>query len=104
MDCLSDIHSTPGSGRIPCAAAFGEWNTANLGDRAIFFGVKRFFEAAGWGILPIAFGSLVPVQEPGVRNPIPRTTPNLHRFIRRWKPLLRPLRQRLRAHQLTKAI
>lgn len=45
----------------PEIAAFGEWNTTNLGDRAIHAGVQRFFSGCGWRVSSYGFGSLVPV-------------------------------------------
>jgi polysaccharide pyruvyl transferase WcaK-like protein len=45
----------------PEIAAFGEWNTTNLGDRAIHAGVQEFFSGCGWHVQSYGFGSLVPV-------------------------------------------
>lgn len=45
----------------PEIAAFGEWNTTNLGDRAIHAGVQKFFSVCGWHVRSYGFGSLVPV-------------------------------------------
>ncbi|MBW4557553.1 MAG: polysaccharide pyruvyl transferase family protein [Trichormus sp. ATA11-4-KO1] len=45
-------------------AAFGEWNTTNLGDRAICQGVTEFFQKAGYSVDAYNFGTLKPVQNP----------------------------------------
>ncbi|MBI1942050.1 MAG: polysaccharide pyruvyl transferase family protein [Betaproteobacteria bacterium] len=45
----------------PEVALFGEWNTSNLGDRAIHRGARAFFESCGWRTSSYAFGSLLPV-------------------------------------------
>ena len=45
----------------PRVAAFGEWNTANLGDRAIFEGVQAYFQEAGWDVDAYGLGTLTPV-------------------------------------------
>jgi polysaccharide pyruvyl transferase WcaK-like protein len=45
----------------PELALFGEWNTANLGDRAIHCRAIGFFEDCGWRTNSYALGSLVPV-------------------------------------------
>jgi polysaccharide pyruvyl transferase WcaK-like protein len=45
----------------PRVAVFGEWNTTNLGDRAIFEGVIEFFEEIGWAVNGYGLGSLTSV-------------------------------------------
>lgn len=46
-------------------AAFGEWDTANLGDRGIHDGVQRFFAGGGWGVRSFGISSLAPVAPDG---------------------------------------
>ncbi len=57
----------------PEAALFGEWNTSNLGDRAIHGRVLEFFQGCGWRTSSYALGSLVPVspQPPGLPVALP---------------------------------
>jgi len=50
--------------RAPEVAVFGEWNTGNLGDRAIHIEVKRFFEDCGWLTRSFHLGSLSSGDEP----------------------------------------
>src|SRR6185295_4339053 len=50
--------------RAPEVALFGEWNTGNLGDRAIHVEVKRFFEGCGWRPRSFHLGSLSAGDEP----------------------------------------
>ena len=45
----------------PRMAAFGEWNTTNLGDQAIFEGVQAYFEKIGWDVDAYGLGTLTPV-------------------------------------------
>ena len=45
----------------PRMAVFGEWNTTNLGDRAIFQGVQAFCRNAGWDVDAYGLGTLTPV-------------------------------------------
>jgi len=47
----------PGPG-APELAVFGEWNTANLGDRAIGRAARAFFAECGWRATPYALGAL----------------------------------------------
>jgi polysaccharide pyruvyl transferase WcaK-like protein len=42
----------------PEIAIFGEWNTANLGERAIHGEVRRFFDGCGWRVTSFGLGSL----------------------------------------------
>jgi polysaccharide pyruvyl transferase WcaK-like protein len=46
----------------PRIAVFGEWDTGNLGDRAILEGVTDFFQRMGWCVDAYALGSLTPVR------------------------------------------
>lgn len=45
----------------PRMAVFGEWNTTNLGDRAIFSGVQTFCQASGWDVDAYGLGTLTPI-------------------------------------------
>lgn len=47
----------------PGVAAFGEWNTANLGDRAIHRALVQFFEECGWRVDAYGLGALKPTVE-----------------------------------------
>lgn len=47
----------------PEIAVFGEWDTANLGDRAIHREVLRFFSECGWSTSAYGLGSLAPAGE-----------------------------------------
>ena len=82
---------------------FGEWNTANLGDRAIFVGIKNFLEDAGWDMLPMAFGSMLSVERLDAHRVDLGTSAErfalLSQVRRRAKPVLRPLRQAIRARR-----
>ena len=84
----------------PEVAAFGEWDTSNLGDRGIHEGVLRFFGECGWRVGSYAIGSLTPVSAgaaatgvapalPGRMGAALRVSPRLKRAVRR-------IRQRLR--------
>lgn len=44
----------------PEVASFGEWDTSNLGDRAINRGLRRYFKELGWRVTCYGFGSLTP--------------------------------------------
>lgn len=44
----------------PEVASFGEWDTSNLGDRAISRGLRRYFRELGWRVTCYGFGSLKP--------------------------------------------
>lgn len=89
----------------PVAALFGEWNTSNLGDRAIHREVVRFFTECGWRTESYGLGSLVPV-EPG--NTAAESPPShsavLTRIVRDTGPglhrVLRGVRQRYRMRAL----
>lgn len=88
----------------PEVAAFGEWDTANLGDRGIHEGVLRFFAECGWRVGSYAIGSLTPVSAgagrggtaPAMRGRIGAAldaAPGLKRALRR-------IRQRVRMNAL----
>jgi polysaccharide pyruvyl transferase WcaK-like protein len=47
-------------GARPEVAVFGEWDTTNLGDRAIHHEVQRFFAECGWDVSSYGLGSLTP--------------------------------------------
>ncbi|HXV11238.1 MAG TPA: polysaccharide pyruvyl transferase family protein [Burkholderiales bacterium] len=88
----------------PAIALFGEWNTANLGDRAIHECAMRFFEECGWEVRSFALGSLAPA-DPGLPAHASGHTANavgatLSRFRPGLKRALRGVRQRLRMARL----
>jgi len=56
------------TGLQPEVAAFGEWDTSNLGDRGIHEGVLRFFGECGWRVGSYALGSLTPVSPEAARS------------------------------------
>src|SRR5262245_33866383 len=89
-----------GRGPQPEVAAFGEWDTSNLGDRGIHEGVVQFFGECGWRVGSYEIGSLTPVSAgEGGGGPAPASpgrsgaalgkAPRLKRAIRR-------IRQRVR--------
>jgi polysaccharide pyruvyl transferase WcaK-like protein len=95
-----------GPGLRPEVAAFGEWDTSNLGDRGIHEGVLRFFGECGWRVGSYAIGSLAPVPADAARGgtaPAPAmrgriggvlgAAPGLKRVLRR-------IRQRARMNAL----
>jgi polysaccharide pyruvyl transferase WcaK-like protein len=51
-----------GAGVQPEVAAFGEWDTANLGDRGIHQGVRDFLSACGCSTRSYGVSTLLPVQ------------------------------------------
>lgn len=72
----------------PVVAVFGEWNTANLGDRAIHHEVLRFFADCGWHTSSFGLGSLAridthrtPGTSPG-KNAVQRLSPVAKRVLR----------------------
>jgi polysaccharide pyruvyl transferase WcaK-like protein len=55
----------------PRVAAFGEWNTTNLGDRAIFEGVLAFCQENGWEVDAYGLGSLTLIsKQPPAASPL----------------------------------
>ena len=54
----------------PELALFGEWNTANLGDRAIHRAALEFFEGCGWRTSSYALGALLPVSRLQADQPL----------------------------------
>jgi len=84
----------------PEIALFGEWNTANLGDRMIHRRAAEFFRSCGWRVSSYALSSLVPVAEPAsAREPPPprgraaaRLPPGLRRALRGVRQEMRMLR------------
>lgn len=92
----------PGAGDArPEVAAFGEWDTRNLGDRGIHEGVLRFFAHCGWGVRSYGISSLAPVAPDGARRDTPCAADGgpvramLH-SAPRLKRALRAARQRIR--------
>jgi polysaccharide pyruvyl transferase WcaK-like protein len=99
----------------PKIAAFGEWDTGNLGDQAIFEGVKDFFQSAGWLVDAYGLGSLAPIRQhlqaaspPSAPAEQWSTTRPAGTTIHAWrtsayaflKPWMRPARQHLRIWRL----
>jgi polysaccharide pyruvyl transferase WcaK-like protein len=91
-------------GLQPEVAAFGEWDTSNLGDRGIHEGVLRFFSECGWRVGSYTVGSLAPVPADAARDGTPPAirgrigealgaAPGLKRVLRR-------IRQRARMNAL----
>jgi len=98
----------------PRLALFGEWNTANLGDRAIHRAALAFFEGCGWQTDSYALGSLIPVSptrarpaagpEAGAQNAIrsalaPRLAQTLRAARQKYR-MLRLLPALRRAHAI----
>ncbi|MBD2664225.1 putative polysaccharide pyruvyl transferase [Richelia sinica FACHB-800] len=103
-------------------AAFGEWDTTNLGDRAILQGVTDFLNQHGCLVQPYTFGSLRPIQHhPKSQNSATESSqiyfPPVDKIITRDKSVkhdhsfpqqtikllklsLRPLRQRILIQRL----
>lgn len=67
---LPEIVSPYGYRAQPEIAAFGEWDTTNLGDRAIHESVQRFFSGCGWRVSSYGFGSLAPVPADAPRRDV----------------------------------
>ncbi len=91
----------PGArGARPEVAAFGEWDTANLGDRGIHEGVLRFFTGCGWGVRSFGVSSLAPVPADGAFQDAPsgklERVRAMLRSAPRLKRTLRGARQRVR--------
>jgi polysaccharide pyruvyl transferase WcaK-like protein len=93
-----------GRGPQPEVAAFGEWDTTNLGDRGIHEGVLQFFGECGWRVGSYAIGSLTPVSAGAGRG---RVAPALSGRISsalanapRLKRAIRRIRQRARVTAL----
>lgn len=86
----------------PEVAVFGEWNTSNLGDRAIGRAARAFFAECGWRATPYALGSLRRVAWVDAHSVLP-SSPALRglstlTFVPRRT--FRALRQRYRSAQL----
>ncbi|HKA39372.1 MAG TPA: polysaccharide pyruvyl transferase family protein [Burkholderiales bacterium] len=84
----------------PEVAAFGEWNTSNLGDRGIHEGVLQFFGECGWRVDSYALGSLTPVSGGAGHGSIAPALPGRIGAalgkLPRLKCALRRIRQRVR--------
>ncbi|MCW5603379.1 MAG: polysaccharide pyruvyl transferase family protein, partial [Burkholderiales bacterium] len=92
-------------GALPEVAVFGEWDTANLGDRAIRREVEHFFSSCGWRVSAYGLGSLMPVaDESNSPEFVARADPGARAALRRMIPgtarALRALRQRYRMLRL----
>lgn len=91
----------PEWGAAPEIAVFGEWNTANLGDRAIGRSAQAFFAECGWRMAPYALGSLQPVSEASIGSASRAHGPERRRVaLRALKRPLRALRQHYRMLRL----
>lgn len=92
----------PGAGDArPEVAAFGEWDTANLGDRSIHQGVRRFYAGCGWDVRSYGISSLAPVAPGGAHRDTPAAADGgpvraMLRSAPRLKRTLRGARQRIR--------
>jgi len=82
---------------VPEIAVFGQWDTANLGDRAIHESVLRFCAQCGWDAASYSIGALAPVTPRGTRDAAARRgTGALFRAAPPLKRTLRALRRRRR--------
>jgi polysaccharide pyruvyl transferase WcaK-like protein len=92
----------------PDVAAFGEWDTANLGDRAIHAGVLRFFGDCGWNVRSYGISSLAPVAPEAALADTPPAGGSPVRAILGGAPALkralRGARQRVRMAGLAPAL
>ncbi len=88
----------------PEVAVFGEWNTANLGDRAIHREALRFFAECGWRTSSYSLGSLTPANAHADGEKTPPVPPPLKSValdrLPRVKRALRDVRQRYRMRRL----
>lgn len=87
----------------PVVAVFGEWNTANLGDRAIHHEVLRFFADCGWHVSSFGLGSLARIDSHGTQSAPPGTSAGksaAQRFSPATKRVLRGVRQHCRMPSL----
>ena len=90
----------------PEAAVFGEWNTTNLGDRAIHESVLRYCADCGWSAASFAIGTLQAVERGTGTNSavLPGRWRALLDAAPRVKRTLRALRQRRRIGALLPAL
>jgi polysaccharide pyruvyl transferase WcaK-like protein len=97
-----------GAHAAPEVAVFGEWDTANLGDRGIHAGVLRFFGESGWSIRSYGLSTLVAVPPGAAIADTPPTGDSRVRAIFDGAPSLkravRGARQRLRMARLAPAL
>ena len=102
------IRSTRAPLAAPDVAAFGEWDTANLGDRAIHAGVLRFFGECGWNVRSYGFSSLAAVPPDNALADAPPARSSPVRAILGSAPslkrALRGVRQRVRMDGLASAL
>jgi polysaccharide pyruvyl transferase WcaK-like protein len=88
-------------GQPPEIAVFGEWNTHNLGDRAIHESVVRFCAECGWEPVSYAIGSLTPVVRGRANGAgAPARWRAALDAAPRLKRVLREVRQRARMREL----
>ena len=88
----------------PEVAVFGEWDTGNLGDRAIHVEAVRFFRECGWRTRSYCLGSLKPATiETATERAVPAAL-RLRDFtldrVPSLKRALRQVRQRYRMERL----
>lgn len=88
----------------PEVAVFGEWDTGNLGDRAIHVEAVRFFRECGWRTRSYSLGSLMPARLETVAGPRRPSASGLRdaalNRVPGVKRALRAVRQRYRMRQL----
>jgi polysaccharide pyruvyl transferase WcaK-like protein len=92
---------------LPEIAVFGEWNTMNLGDRAIHQGVLEFFSACGWRVTSYGLGSLTPASAASAHDSATTRAGRISRLLNQAPPLkrsLREVRQRVRMRALSPAL
>jgi polysaccharide pyruvyl transferase WcaK-like protein len=93
-DQLRALAEASSSGRNwPEIAVFGEWNTTNLGDRAIHQGVLDFFTDCGWRVSSYGFGSLTPVAPAPVHSAVTTERGRLRKLLDKLPPVKRALRE-----------
>ncbi|WP_416666463.1 polysaccharide pyruvyl transferase family protein [Egbenema bharatensis] len=111
MILSSEPISASRSSQRPRVAAFGEWDTTNLGDRAIYEGVKHFFQEIDWEVVGYGLGTLSPVEQRAdspMRIPFDRgaidtrssLTDSMTHLKKRVKRPIRAIRQQLKIRAL----
>src|SRR5262245_10501335 len=85
---------------MPEIALFGEWDSGNLGDRAIHESVQRFSAECGWQAASYAIGSLQPAAHGRRSAGAPARWRALLDAAPPLKRTLRALRQRARMDSL----
>jgi polysaccharide pyruvyl transferase WcaK-like protein len=101
-----------GNGVQPQVASFGEWDTANLGDRGIHQGVQAFLSACGCDTRSYGVSTLLPVQPDagngsgsgGGRLSVQQHVVSLLGLAPPLKRTLRAVRQRVRMRALAESL